>query len=202
VQALISTIPNATFLEASSITQLETVLAEHPQSDLLLLDLHMPGANGYVGLAHITQNYPQLPVVMISANESLSTAVNAKQYGALGFIPKSASIPEISQNLQQVLQGGTCFPDGVLNYNRTTDTETEVLIKKVAELTPKQLEVFTLLANGLLNKQIAYEQKVTEATIKAHVTAIMRKLSVNNRTQVVLIASKINIVESFDSEIL
>jgi len=191
--------PDAIFVEAASISELEVVLAANNDSDLLLMDLHMPGANGFVGLAHVVKNYSQLPVVMISANETMAVASNAQKYGALGFISKSASISEISTAIDQVLMGELSFPAGVSEYQSNDGDELSALISKIAELTPKQLEVFNLLADGLLNKQIAYQQQVTEATIKAHVTAIMRKLDVYNRTQVVLIASKVKVDENFDT---
>lgn len=197
VQALKSNRTEVTFLEAESITQLDEVLSHNSDADLLLMDLHMPGANGFVGLSHVVQKYPQLPVIMISANEDIVIASKANQYGALGFIPKSASIPTMQSAIEAVLMGDTYFPDNLQSANSESDDELEELVHKIAELTPKQLEVFNLLADGLLNKQIAYEQDVTEATVKAHVTAIMRKLGVNNRTQVVLIASKVNLDESY-----
>ena len=193
--------PEAQFYEAASITELESVLAGHGDADLLLMDLHMPGANGFVGLSHVTQRYSQLPVIMISANEDTAVAAKARHYGALGFIPKSATIPEMTQSIDDVLMGDTCFPANIENVEHESDSELDGLIRKVAELTPKQLEVFNLLSDGLLNKQIAYEQDVTEATVKAHVTAIMRKLGVNNRTQVILIAGKVNVDESFGASV-
>lgn len=199
MQALKSKMPAAAFLEADSISELELVLADNDDADLLLMDLHMPGANGFVGLAHVVKNYSHLPVVMISANESDAVAAGAQQYGALGFIAKSASIQEITSAIDQVLNGELYFPSGLVDVDDNEESELSELINKIAELTPKQLEVFNLLANGLLNKQIAYQQQVTEATIKAHVTAIMRKLDVYNRTQVVLIASKVKIEEDFGS---
>ncbi|TQV76788.1 response regulator transcription factor [Aliikangiella marina] len=199
VQALKSEIESAAFFEAASITELEQVLADHSDVDLLLMDLHMPGANGFVGLSHVVQRYSQLPVVMISANEDIAIAAKARQYGALGFVPKSASIPHMIQAIESVLMGDESFPDNAANIELSEDQELDELVKKVAELTPKQLEVFNLLSDGLLNKQVAYEQNVTEATVKAHVTAIMRKLGVTNRTQVILIANKIKVDENFGS---
>ena len=196
-QALTSSMVGSSFIEASSISDLETVLSEHNEADLLLMDLHMPGANGFVGLTHIVQQYPQLPIVMISANESLEIAANARQYGALGFVAKSASIETILTSIELVLAGELSFPAGTQEVSNKDPEEQVSLVKKIAELTPKQLEVFNLLADGLLNKQIAYEQNVTEATVKAHVTAIMRKLDVYNRTQVVLIANKVNVNQQF-----
>lgn len=189
------------FYEAGSISELESLLADNGDADLLLMDLHMPGANGFVGLAHVVKHYSQLPVVMISANEDINVAASARQYGALGFIAKSASINEISQAIESVLMGELSFPPGLNSVELNDKSELDSLINKIAELTPKQLEVFNLLALGLLNKQIAYEQNVTEATIKAHVTAIMRKLEVNNRTQVVMIANQVKVDENYDASI-
>lgn len=197
VQSLKLSLPEASFCEAGSISELDMVLAKHGDADLLLMDLHMPGANGFVGLSHIVQRYSHLPVILISANEDISVAVNAQRYGALGFISKSASAQSISHAIEQVLMGEVYFPDGLDEAQQNIDDDQELLINKIAELTPKQLEVFNLLADGLLNKQIAYQQEVTEATVKAHVTAIMRKLGVNNRTQVILISNKVKIEEVF-----
>jgi len=197
VQALKSIMSEVTFLEAANISELEQVLIKNTDADLLLMDLHMPGANGFVGLTHIIKNYSQLPVMMISANEDLEIAASAQHYGALGFIPKSASISEISEAIEKILMGELCFPAGMVTHHLNSENELECLINKIAELTPKQLEVFNLLSVGLLNKQIAWEQQVTEATVKAHVTAIMRKLNVNNRTQIVLIANKVKVDENY-----
>ncbi|WP_246119331.1 response regulator transcription factor [Aliikangiella coralliicola] len=196
-QALKSTMPDAQFFEVANVAELEIVLNGNADADLLLMDLHMPDANGFVGLSHVVKNYPQLPVVMISANEELNVARQAQHYGALGFIPKSASIPEMARAIELVLDGEIYFPANIDTSELIVEPEQEELIQKIAEFTPKQLEVFNLLADGLLNKQIAYEQKVTEATVKAHVTAIMRKLGVNNRTQIVLMASKVKVDENF-----
>ncbi len=190
---------SAVFFEAASITELEEVLTTNSDADILLMDLHMPGANGFVGLAHVVKNYPQLPVVMISANENNAIIASAQRFGALGFIAKSTSIQEMINAIEKVLIGELAFPPELAEYEHDEVNEQTHLINKIAELTPKQLEVFNLLADGLLNKQIAYQQQVTEATIKAHVTAIMRKLDVYNRTQVVLIASKVNIDEDYGS---
>ncbi len=188
-------------MEADSISELEVILKQNPDADLLLMDLHMPGANGFVGLAHVVKHFAQLPVMMISADENIAIAANAQKYGALGFIAKSASIKEISAAIETVLQGELCFPKGLQDFKLDETNNKHLLVNKIAELTPKQLEVFNLLAYGLLNKQIAYKQHVTEATVKAHITAIMRKLNVNNRTQIVMIANEVKVEEQFGDSI-
>ena len=199
-QALSATMQGVEFLEAASISELEKVLLENDDIDLLLMDLHMPGANGFVGLAHVINNNQQLPIVVISANEELEIIASTKRFGALGFIPKSASVSQIFKAIEMVLSGEMYFPYELDEYSASNENSEDRLIKLIAELTPKQLEVFNLLSEGLLNKQIAYEQNVTEATVKAHVTAIMRKLNVTNRTKIILIANKVKIEDNFGAD--
>ncbi len=201
VQTLLASMPRVKFLEASSISELENILMDNDNVDLLLMDLHMPGANGFVGLAHIISNNPQLPVMVISANEELNIVASTKRFGALGFIPKSASVGQIYKAIEAVLLGDIYFPEGLDERCLNSENIEDKLIKLIAELTPKQLEVFNLLSEGLLNKQIAYEQNVTEATVKAHVTAIMRKLDVTNRTKIILIANKVKVYNNFCSDV-
>ncbi|TQV87300.1 response regulator transcription factor [Aliikangiella coralliicola] len=187
--------PAAEFLQADSVSQLERLLMDCCGADLLLMDLHMPGADGFSGLRNITQCYSQLPVIIISADENLSVMLEAQRNGALGFVSKSASISQISLAIETVLMGELSFPSELERLAQTaqvnSDASKNIVNEQVEQLTPKQFAVFSLLADGLLNKQIGYELNITEATVKAHVTAIMRKLKVNNRTQVVLIANKV-----------
>lgn len=190
-QTLSLNISDVVTFEASNISELDQILLNTKNIDLLVLDLHMPSVNGFEGLAYITQNYAQIPIVMISADEEPSIAPLSKRYGAMGFIPKSANISQISEAISVVLEGGTWFPD--IDEENLLISENDNLIEKVSLLTSRQLEVFNLLTKGLLNKQIAFQMNVTEATVKAHLTSIMRKLEVNNRTEVILIANKINI---------
>lgn len=191
VQTIATMLPEISSFEASNIKELDKILTTIDEPRLLVLDLHMPGVNGFEGLAYINQNYPNLPIIMISADEDPCIAPLSKRYGAKGFIPKSANIPYICDALNAVLDGKFWFPSEIGNLPDTNMVDT--LVEKVALLTSRQLEVFNLLAHGLLNKQIAFEMSVTEATVKAHLTGIMRKLNVNNRTEVMLIANKINI---------
>lgn len=195
-QTLTTMLPELKTFEASNIKELEKTLTIHNECGLLILDLHMPGVNGFEGLAYIHQNFPNLPIIMMSADEDPCIAPSAKKFGAKGFIPKTAKIPHIRDAVNAVLKGDywfSCEMDDISHKNMK-----DILTEKVALLTSRQLEVFDLLTNGLLNKQIAFEMNVTEATVKAHLTEIMRKLNVNNRTEVILIANKINI-EQFDT---
>jgi len=174
-------------IECESLDSLRAELKTHQDADLLVLDLNMPGAEGFSSLVYVQNKYPQLPVVMISANDKLDVIGTAKSFGALGYISKSASIENIRDAINSVLAGDTCFPSELddFDYNQEHEGLLE-MTKKVSELTPQQYRVLQMIKQGLLNKQIAYDLKISEATVKAHVTAIMRKLGVNNRTQAVM----------------
>ncbi|WP_407331962.1 response regulator [Enterovibrio sp. 27052020O] len=183
-QSVHMAISGANLLEADSLDSLSSLLEKEPDIDLLLLDLKMPGANGMSGLIHLRAQYPELPIVVVSASEEASVVRQVKANGAVGFIPKSSDMRELINSLNQVLDGEPCFPEGI-DYSGHSDEES--LMEKVASLTPQQFKVLGMLSDGLLNKQIAYELDVSEATIKAHMTAIFRKLGVKNRTQAVIL---------------
>ncbi len=183
-------------VEAESSESLRNELRQHHDADLLILDLNMPGVEGFSALAYVQKKYPDLPIIMISANDKPETIMHAKHFGALGFVSKSASIEEIRQGLNTVLAGDTYFP---YHFNETRfmaqDQTLAETTQQVAELTPQQHKVLSMIKHGLLNKQIAYDLNISEATVKAHVTAIMRKLGVNNRTQAVMKVASINLNE-------
>jgi len=182
-QSVHMAISGANLLEADSLDALLTLLKKEQEPDLLLLDLKMPGANGLSGLIHLRAEYPDLPIVVVSASEEASVVTQVKSHGAFGFIPKSSDMRELVAALNQVLSGEPFFPKGMItNSQACTD-----LAEKIANLTPQQYRVLGMLSDGLLNKQIAYELHVSEATIKAHMTAIFRKLGVKNRTQAVIL---------------
>lgn len=143
----------------------------------------MPGANGMSGLIQLRNLYPDLPIVVISASEEPAIIAQVKKHGAFGFIPKSSDMRSLINALNQVLAGDPFFPEGI---DDSVDDSND-LAEKIAALTPQQYKVLTMLSDGLLNKQIAYELNVSEATIKAHMTAIFRKLGVKNRTQAVIL---------------
>ncbi|MGB2078364.1 MAG: response regulator [Vibrio sp.] len=174
--------------EADSHQALQELLPNLDDPDLLLLDLKMPGANGMSGLAQIHHNHPDLPIVVISASEDLAVVSQVKAHGAFGFIPKSSQMPVLVQAINQVLAGTPYFPEGL----QEIEAEQNDIADKIATLTPQQAKVLHMLNDGLLNKQIAYELDVSEATIKAHMTAIFRKLGVNNRTQAVILLQQLS----------
>jgi len=183
-------LPGATLREADSVEKLYALVESEPDADLLLLDLNMPGAQGFSALVHLRAQHPELPVVVVSAREEPAVMRRALDHGAMGFIPKSADSATLGQALAQVLDGERWAPPAALAAPAAEPEEHDAA-KRVAELTPQQFRVLQMLGVGLLNKQIAYDLGVSEATIKAHMTAILRKLGASNRTQAVLIAGKL-----------
>lgn len=186
---------SAELVEAASIAELEARLAEKADWDLVLLDLNMPGAHGFSGLVLLRGQYPQIPVVMISAQEEAAVINRSREFGASGFIPKSSSLETIQQAIRQVLDGELWWPD-IVEESETISAETRAARDGLASLTPQQFRVLTMVCDGLLNKQIAYELNVSEATIKAHVTAIFRKLKVRTRTQAALLLQQLESVSA------
>lgn len=185
-QALSTGLDAATTLtEAGTISELQTLLDQRSDWDLVLLDLNMPGAYGFSGLVLIRGQYPQIPVVVISALEEPAVYQRARDFGASGFIPKSSSLEGIQLAVREVLEGGVSWPIEADDAGPLSDDEQEISAQ-LASLTPQQFRVLTMVCDGLLNKQIAYELSVSEATVKAHVTAIFRKLGVRTRTQAAL----------------
>jgi len=185
-------------IECESLDSLKSELKEHNYADLLILDLNMPGADGFSSLVYVQEKYPHLPVIMISANDKIDVIRTAKSFGALGYISKSANIETIRAAITEVLQGDTFFPEEIESIDApNNNSELLELTKGVADLTPQQYKVLQMLKQGLLNKQIAYDLEVSEATIKAHVTAIMRKLGANNRTQAVMKVANIELKDKF-----
>ncbi|MHB2267112.1 response regulator transcription factor [Aliihoeflea sp. PC F10.4] len=159
--------------------------------DLLLLDLTMPGSSGLSGLVALRGISSNVPVVVVSARDDAETVRRALELGAAGFISKSAGMDEIRGAVTTVLEGGVALPDD-LDLGEEGDPEIVDLIQRLQSLTPQQSRVLTMLAEGLLNKQIAYELGVSEATIKAHVSAILQKLGVDSRTQAVIRLQRIS----------
>ena len=201
-QALLDTLraqlTQTQWVEAQTIEELEQQLAAHQEADLLLLDLNIPGAHGFNTLIHVRNHFPQIPVVVVSAYEDHDTIAKAMEYGAAGFVPKSTPVNTILAAIQHVLMGDIWLPE---NYQGATSKDTDNdIAERVASLTQQQYRILMMFAQGLLNKQIAYELNVSEATIKAHATAIFRKLNVRNRTQAVIAIGQLDIGDNSFSE--
>ena len=154
-------------------------------TDLLLLDLKMPGNNGLMGLMRIRSEHPQLAVAIVSASEDQSVIGSIRSMGALGFIPKASSPAEIRAAVEHIFSGGISFPE----FSHTKSD----LAEKLRQLTPQQLRVLQFIAEGALNKQIAYALNIKETTVKSHISDIFRKLNINNRTQAALIVQELAI---------
>jgi DNA-binding NarL/FixJ family response regulator len=190
--AVAATCTNCEFFEADSVASLFDTLEQHPHTDLLLLDLNLPGAYGFCALAHLRGSHPELPVIVVSAMDDVRTVRQALALGAQGFLSKSADAGSIGRNVQSVLRGEYVSP---AELGVTAEPDSDVgaldLAQRLAQLTAQQFRVFGMLCLGQLNKHIAYELQITEATVKAHMTAILRKLGVANRTQAVLLAGRL-----------
>lgn len=179
------------FLEASSFESLQKLVDEQQEVDLVLLDLHMPGVSGFAGLVYLCKRYPSVPIVIISANEDPVVIRRALDHGAAGFIPKSSDIDTITDAIAAILMGEIWAPERAATGDGGRHQSEVELAERMSTLTPQQFKVLMMMSQGLLNKQIAFDLGVSEATIKAHVTAIMNKLGVSNRTQAVLAAGKL-----------
>jgi DNA-binding NarL/FixJ family response regulator len=178
--------------EAGSFEDVAKLLESGGEVDLILLDLNMPGVRGFSGLMYLRAQYPSVPIVVVSANDDPTVIRRCMDLGTSGFIPKTLGIEEMRSAIKRVLEGGVWTPPDV-DLSAGADTETANLLVRLGSLTPQQVRVLMMLSEGLLNKQIAYELGVSEATVKAHVSAILQKLGVESRTQAVITAAKIEV---------
>ena len=197
-QALLGTLKAkltyTTWLEAQTIAELEQQLTSHKDSDLLLLDLNIPGAHGFSTLIHVRNHFPKIPVVIVSAHEDHDTISKAMEYGAAGYVPKSTPVDDIYSAIVTVLSGNIWLPAAF--EQRKNSNKASNIAERVASLTQQQYRILMMFAQGMLNKQIAYDLNVSEATIKAHATAIFRKLDVRNRTQAVIAIAPLDLAEA------
>jgi DNA-binding NarL/FixJ family response regulator len=189
-EALVGVGDVAAIHEAGDFESAKALISANEDVDLVLLDLSMPGASGLSGLISLRGLHPSAPMVVVSAHDDAATIRRALELGAAGFISKSASMDEIRHAVQTVLAGDIAAPVGV-DLGTEGDPEVSDLIGRLQTLTPQQTRVLGMLAEGLLNKQIAFELNVSEATVKAHVSAILQKLGVDSRTQAVIRLARI-----------
>jgi DNA-binding NarL/FixJ family response regulator len=180
----------ADIAEVGTFDDVTAHLERDSEFDLILLDLTMPGARGFSGLMYLRGQYPALPVVVVSANDDPAAIRRCMEFGASGFIPKTLGVDEMRNVIARILDGGVWTPPDV-DLKSGSDAATAELMSRMATLTPQQMRVLMMLSEGLLNKQIAFQLNVSEATVKAHVSAILQKLGVESRTQAVIAAAKI-----------
>ena len=176
--------------EAGTFDEVAELLEQDGDLDLILLDLAMPGVRGFSGLMYLRAQYPSMPVIVVSANDDPAAIRRCMEFGASGFIPKTVGVEAMRVAIERVLGGGVWTPPDV-DLSTGGDAETAELMARMATLTPQQVRVLMMLSEGLLNKQIAFQLGVSEATVKAHVSAILQKLHVESRTQAVIAAAKI-----------
>ncbi|MDK2777904.1 MAG: response regulator transcription factor [Pseudomonadota bacterium] len=192
-QAVKQLVPDVAIEQAESLPELQQVVEKHKDADLILLDLQMPGAHGYSGLVFLRSHYPEIPVVVVSACEDPAIMCQAIDHEASGYIAKSSPLEDIAKAIQMVLQGDIYLPEVARRHQHQPNQNALDLAERLASLTPQQFRVLTMMSEGMLNKQIAYDLDVSEATIKAHVTAIFRKLGVRTRTQAVIAVQSLDI---------
>jgi len=190
---VVDAFPQAKILEASSLTMVSETVQADDSVELILLDLNMPGMNGFAGFISLRNSQPAIPIVLVTAEQDANVMREAESCGAAGFIGKSLSRKEMIKALHQVAAGDVYFPDAG-QYDGASDTlfttnVDEELANRISQLTQQQRKVLELVASGLANKVIAYELGITESTVKAHVSAILRKLNVYSRTQLALIVN-------------
>ncbi|MFY8114266.1 MAG: response regulator [Rhabdaerophilum sp.] len=191
-QALSGIFAELSVIEAGTLEEAVQALSAKGEIDLVLLDLKMPGVSGFSGLTFLRSQHPAVPIIVVSGVDDSATIRTCMEFGAAGYIPKTTPIEVMNKAIRSVLAGGTWTPPDI-PLGELADKETGDLIRRLASLTPQQMRVLTMLSEGLLNKQIAYELSVSEATVKAHVSAILMKLGVESRTQAVIAASKLDI---------
>lgn len=182
-QAIVECIDDANTLEADNFSELLSLIEQNSSLEIVFLDLHMPGNDGFTGLAQLQNHYPDLVIIMVSSDDNDETMQKAIHFGAAAFIPKSADLTTIARAIDTVLDGEIWLPE---NVAKSSDQQLMIahqkLAKQLAQLTPQQYIVLTMIADGQLNKQIAYDLNIKETTVKKHVSAILMKLEVNNRT--------------------
>jgi DNA-binding NarL/FixJ family response regulator len=189
-EAVAGQFADADIAEAGAFDDVVAQLDRGGDVDLVLLDLAMPGVRGFSGLMFLRAQFPSVPVVVVSANDDPAVIRRCMDFGASGFIPKTLGVDVMRAAIARVLEGGVWTPPDV-DLSGRPDADTAELIGRLATLTPQQVRVLMMLSEGMLNKQIAYGLGVSEATVKAHVSAILQKLGVESRTQAVIAAAKI-----------
>lgn len=190
-QTVLRLVPGCTVVEAEDMVSLERAARAHGETDVVLLDLHMPGAHGFSSLVYLRNEHPGMAVIVVSGAEGAGVVRRAIDFGAAGFIPKAAPLEAIGQAIRTVLDGGLWFTDeGAAVDSAPDDVD---LMAKLGTLTAQQQRVLMMIADGLLNKQIAYTLEISEATVKAHVTAILRKLGFYSRTQAAVMVERLQV---------
>ncbi len=193
IAALQTHFTNAQFLESDSFDSVLASLRKHRTIGIILLDLNMPGCDNYYALLRVRQSFPNIPVIVVSGHESLDVVAQSMEFGAQAFIPKTTVTSDMIEAIKRVLAGGVWLPEGMQEKLDELDDDTIEIAQKVSELTPKQFQVLRLVKQGMMNKQIADFLNVTEATVKAHISTLFKRLDVKSRTQILVAVEKLQI---------
>lgn len=192
--------PDAITIDAVSLDNAVEILSETSSVDLALLDLGMPDVHGFEGLLQLRKQFPRLPILVVSGLEDRDIVQRALEYGAAGFVPKSAGKEAIAAAIVEVMKGSVYVPANMDVYDDTRKSSADTCLEeKIGSLTLQQLRVLGMLREGMLNKQIAVELSISPTTVKAHVSEILRKLEVGSRTQAVIAASRIDFASPLSS---
>ncbi|MCK2150722.1 response regulator [Marinobacter alexandrii] len=189
---------NSTIIETDDLDSAVEITRENDDLDLILLDLNMPGMHGLNGLITLRNEAPSIPVVIVSAEEDKQVVLQAITYGAIGFITKSSPRAQMTEAIQQILNGNVYLPSDIIRTSnegrqrRSRNDDNPISPELLNSLTRRQLLVLERMSKGESNKQIAYNLNIAETTVKAHVSAILRKLGVHNRVQAILSASDVD----------
>ena len=193
--ALLPFFSHVKIIEADCVKSTLKAIKTHSNIKLILLDLNMPGADNYYGLLSVVELAPHIPIVVVSASDNEQSVNIAMHFGAKGYIPKSYSSGQMAHAIKLVLEGGVFIPEKYIDKISKEQPDTLTSLQYIKALTPKQLTVLKYLKQGKMNKQIADELFVTEATVKAHISAIFKKFNVTSRTQVVLLVDQIELAD-------
>lgn len=182
-------------IESDSLSSTLKAIKNNPEIDLILLDLNMPGSDNYYGLTSVIDKAANTPIIVVTASDNEESVNIAMHLGARGYIPKTFNSRKMAHAIMTVLDGGKFIPEKYIDKIGVNAPDLMTSIEHVKGLTPKQLRVLRCLKEGKMNKQIAEELFVTEATVKAHISAIFKKFNVSSRTQVVLLVDKIDLAD-------
>ncbi len=179
------------FARILTVSRLETafkLIAQNPPPSLIMLDLNLPDVSGLDGLVRLKSAVRDCPVIVVSSMDENAIIGAALAAGAVGFVPKHSSRSVFRDAMAVIARGDVFKPPGYVEVQGAANAI--CVLDQLASLTKQQIRILEFICDGKLNKQIAYDLSITEATVKAHVTAIMRKLGVQNRTQAVLVAQE------------
>jgi DNA-binding NarL/FixJ family response regulator len=193
VAALQQRLKSVKFLESDSLDSVLVTAKKHRNLSLVLLDLNMPGCDNFYGLLKLSECCPELPIAIISAHDSPSIVSQSLAYGAKAFIPKTTTTDDLIVIIESLLAGKDCAVTDASNQETNIEQDTLEVAKLISGLTPKQFKVLSLVRKGLMNKEIAAQLKVTEATVKAHIGAIFKQLNVKSRTQILVKIEKVQL---------